>query len=145
MQTITYVIMCFVKKSSPLKLKHIRHFALTIKCKQAPICQFFPSCVYHNSHLLLVIGVRRSRANCLFSSVSFFLWACDVQILGEAKLVKDHCRGTCFAQVARKQLFHLLRSEAAQVNMGNGSKALQQLRWQWQRLAHINTDTHTSG
>lgn len=89
---------------------------------------FFPSCVYHNSHLLLVIGGRHSRANCLFSSLSFFLQACDVQILGEAKLVKIHCRGTCFAQVARKQPFHLLHSEAAEVNMESRSKALQQLR-----------------
>lgn len=51
-----------------------------------------------------------------------------MQILGEAKLVKIHCRGTCFAQVARKQPFHLLHSEAEEVNMESRSKALQQLR-----------------
>lgn len=50
-----------------------------------------------------------SRSQTLFSSGSFvfsFLFLClrasDVQLLGEAKLVRDHCQGNCFAQVARK-------------------------------------------
>lgn len=113
--------------------------------KHAVHCHLFPSCVYHDSHLLLIIGERHFLANCLFSSISFFLWACDVQFLGEAKLVKDHCRGTCFAQVARTQPFHLLHSEAARVSMESRSKAGHRLRWQWQRLANINTDIQTSG
>lgn len=124
-------------------LKQIIYFLM--KCKHAVLRLISPSCVYHNSHLLLVIGGRRSLANCLFSSISFFLRACDVQFQGEAKLVKDHCRGTCFAQVARKQPFHLLHCKAMQVSMESRSKARQQLRWQWQRLAHINADTQTSG
>lgn len=98
-----------------------------------------------NSHLLLVIGERHSRAKCLFSLHVFSfltsMWCANArrEREREAKLVKIHRRGTRFA---RKQPFHLLHSEAVWVNMKSTSKAARQPRWQWVGPARINTNTN---
>lgn len=102
----------------------------------------FTSSVQRSSHELLS-GGKYLWAKRYFHLALFFLWASDVQLLGEARLVRDHCQGNCFAQVARKQPFHLLNSEAARVSMESRSKAGRQLKWQWQRPSRISTDTQT--
>lgn len=143
--TLVFLV-CIVKKRWKMK-KRQQHQAFTTKGDDDRpfLSHLVPTT---NSHLLLVIGEWHSRAKCLFSLHVFSLltsmWCANArrEREREAKLVKIHRRGTRFAQVARKQPFHLLHSEAAWVNMKSTSKAAQQPRWQWVGPVRINTDTN---
>ena len=143
MQTPTRIYLIMFKSdknnlvsSSSLKLRQIIH-----KCMFAVLCHFSLLC---RPRLLLVIGVRRSLASCLFSSL--FQGGCDVQDSWERpNWLRITAVGLGLARGARKQPFHLLHSEAVRVSMESRSKALRLLRWQWQSLACINADARTSG
>lgn len=81
--TCIFGLYCY-KKCRKMKKKKQQHQAFTTKGDDARpfLSHLVPTT---NSHLLLVIGERHSRAKCLFSLhvFSFLTSICDVQMLGE--------------------------------------------------------------